>query len=803
MSNKLPFKQIADAALARAESLLAQWLPDGQRIGHEWKALNPTRGDSRVGSFSVNVNTGAWADFATSDAGGDLVSLYAYLFEAGDQGRALRELAGIVGIEIESNTSRETAPRDRKGERKRTGAAQASSPTDEAAPEKIRKASPWVPIMPVPSDAGVAPVAHEHRGPPEARWEYRAADGQLLGIVCRFKTSDGGKEVLPLHFCRNTATGQRKWRWISASMPRPLYGLDRLQAKPEASVLLVEGEKCADVAHEHLPHLVAMSWPGGGKAADKADWSPLAGRKVLLWPDCDAQRDKKTQEILPDDKQPGIKAMATIAQTLLGLGCKVWMLEIPPAGSKPSGWDIADAVAEGFDAERLSAYLREGLKPVAPAETAKTATHARKAPAGEGEDSDRPRPWIPALIYKKGELSSCLSNVYQILAHHPAWQGVVAYDEFSLSVMKRKPAPYGGDVGEWGATDDSLTAMWLSREFQFTPASATVAEAVEVLGRAHAFHPVREWLHTLEWDQTPRLNYWLSDHLGVEASEYTMHAGCWWLMGAVKRVLQPGCKFDYCLVLSGMQGKKKSTVFEILAGDWFGDTDLDLSHKDSMSALRGKLIYEIAELGALARSEEKRQKSFLSRRVDEYRPVYGRREIKAPRQLVFGGTTNEHEWNKDATGGRRFWPVECLVDEIDTARLRAVREQLWAEAFARVLAGEKYWPDLEEQRKWFDPEQLRVEQQDSLVDAVHDWVYARIPEFSLYDVAADCLKLDASKLTRDLQTRLGVALRKLGCTRVERRNGMVRYWYKPPQKSAGSMSAPPAQPEGEDYEPPL
>ena len=223
-----------------------------------------------------------------------------------------------------------------------------------------------------------------------------------------------------------------------------------------------------------------------------------------------------------------------------------------------------------------------------------------------------------------------------------------------------------------------------------------------------------------------------------------------------------------------------------------------------MSALRGKWIYEIAEMGAIARSEERRQKSFLSRRIDEYRPVYGRREIKAPRQVVFGGTTNEHEWNKDPTGGRRFWPVDCTVDEIDVKALREARDQLWAEALTYIDASERYWPTFEEQKTIFDPEQLRIEQQDSLVDALHDWVFARIGDFSAFEAAHDCLKLDAAKLTRDLQTRIGIALRKLGCTRVERRNGMIRYWYKPPATNgAGSKTDKPAQQAWESDDVPI
>ena len=114
---------------------------------------------------------------------------------------------------------------------------------------------------------------------------------------------------------------------------------------------------------------------------------------------------------------------------------------------------------------------------------------------------------------------------------------------------------------------------------------------------------------------------------------------------------------------------------------------------------------------------------------------------------------------------------------------------------AAVDAGETCYPTGDEQREIFDPEQLKVEQQDSLVDAVHDWVYGRTALFSMFDVVADCLKLDASKMTRDLQTRLGTALRKLGCKRVERRNGMIRFWYEPPSRNGACSTA------GDDAEP--
>lgn len=743
-----------------------------------------------------------------------------HCFGCGANGDAIKFLVEHDGMsfldacrELGADVPEPNAPPAERQPKRADAAAKSSASADsaggaEACVGEEKKRTDWVPILPVPADAPAPPAAHVKRGKPGRTWTYLDAEGRLLGYVCRFEKSSGGKEVIPLTWCRHEVTGAHDWRWISFPEPgRPLYGLDRLAAKPAATVLLVEGEKCADAAQEALPELVAVAWPGGGKAVGKVDWSPLAGRKVMAWADCDAKHERLTpaekqagvdplsKPLKPPDEQPGVMAMAEAAKQVLALaGTRWWDVKIPAPGEKPDGWDIADAIAEGLTGAALADFLRapenrSERQLASPPETASTPSDA-----GAGKEK-KAGVWIPDLIYKKDGLAPCLSNVYQILAHRPEWRGVVAYDEFALCVVKRRPPPFaGGGEGEWDSTDDSRGAMWLQREYSFTPSSAVVAEAVEVLARANAWHPVRAWLRSLEWDGEARLTTWLSKYLGVELTKYTARVAKWWLMGAVKRVLQPGCKFDYCLVLEGPQGKGKSTALAIIGGDWFGDTDLDLAHKDSMSALRGKLVYEIAELGALARSEEKRQKSFLSRRIDEYRPVYGRREIKAPRQLVFGGSTNEFEWNKDPTGGRRFWPVMC-AGEFDLDGLRDVRDQLFAEALLCVEAGQRLHPTSEEQKEYFDPEQLRVEQQDSLVDALHDWVFLRTSAFSLADAAFDGLKLDASKLTRDLQTRLGVALRKLGCRRVEKRNGMTRFWYEPPErKGAESKTEPPAPP---------
>jgi len=817
---RIDFDAIASLLLRDAVRWLEQWFPDGTREGGEYKIGGVDGSKGR--SLSVRLIDGLWMDFNSGEGGKDLISLYAARCGL-DQGPAAKELSAQLGM-----TPAAPASAGAGGHRRLPPA-----PPPEPAPAPVEDG--WRTVMPVPPDARVAPVAHLVRGKPVARWEYRDAEGRLLGYVARFVTSDGGKEIIPLTLCRHSGTKATDWRWRQWDEPRPLYGLDRLAARPDAPVLVVEGEKCADVPPELLPGYVLVSWPGGGKAVRRADWSALAGRAVTLWPDCDAKVDR-AGALKPEAKQPGVQAMEAAAELLLPIAASVVIVAIPPPAERPDGWDVADAVedlrAEGFEdaaiADGLAAFVAdvrlpacapEPVPPVlapmaqavaaaiaeptvepAPADAGSTPTEAPQT-AGEMGKRTPKRPMPPAdpdwelkLLRKRGDLVPCVANVSLILRNDRAWRGVLAFDEFSGRVVKRRAPPYqGGAEGEWGPIDDTWLGEWVTLTYGSSVSSAVAAEAVESAARAALFHPVREYLGSLAWDGEKRIDRWLVDYCGADDKPYTALVGRYFLIALVARVMEPGCKHDNCLILEGPQGQGKSTVAAILGGEWSSDTDLDLSHKDAMAALQGKWLHEFAEIGSLARADEKKQKSFLSRQIDEFRPVYGRRAIKLHRQCSFVGSTNDEVYLKDPTGARRFWPVAVAV--IQAAMLRQFRDQLFAEAAACYAADgdeRRWWPTADEQRDLFAPEQARRTQQESLVDALHDWVYKQgdmvDDVFSIADAVLDGLKLDASKLTRDMETRVGIALRKLGCMRIERRNGMVRYMYKAPQRNAPTSS---------------
>lgn len=220
------------------------------------------------------------------------------------------------------------------------------------------KVAEKVPILPVPEDA--APVdgfkIPGKGGKPTRLWAYRDRDGQLLGYDARFEwVADGKaqKDVMPVTFCQQG--DKRGWRSRSFPVPRPLYGLHDLAGRPDAPVVIAEGCKSADAAGRLLPDRVPVSWPGGSKAMGAADWSPLAGRDILIWPDRDRQRRLDGTE-LPYDEQPGSIAAQNIVDKLRPIAGSISVLDLETHECL-GGWDAADALAEGWDTARAAAFV--------------------------------------------------------------------------------------------------------------------------------------------------------------------------------------------------------------------------------------------------------------------------------------------------------------------------------------------------------------------------------------------------------------------------------------------------------------
>ena len=281
------------------------------------------------------------------------------------------------------------------------------------------------------------------------------------------------------------------------------------------------------------------------------------------------------------------------------------------------------------------------------------------------------------------------------------------------------PSPVTGKpMAQDGArelTDSDYTAVSsaLARSHGLSFSVQLVSAAVQSVAEENEYHPIRDYLGSLKWDGVPRLEHWLHDYLGAEDSEYTAGVGRMFLISMVARVMEPGCKADYMMVLEGPQGIRKSSACRVLAGGrYFSDNlpPIRDSSKDLSQHLAGKWLIELAELSATSRADTEALKAFLTRTEETYRPAYGRNEVRQPRQCIFIGTTNRSEYLRDATGDRRFWPVLCGLngEPVDIEGLQAARDQLFAEAFHLYQHGyQKWWPDSDFESEYIRPEQAK------------------------------------------------------------------------------------------------
>jgi predicted P-loop ATPase len=412
-------------------------------------------------------------------------------------------------------------------------------------------------------------------------------------------------------------------------------------------------------------------------------------------------------------------------------------------------------------------------------------------------------------VTKGGSPRPNLNSALAMLRTSPEWKGVLAFNEFSLHVTSKKPAPWQTAAGnDWGDYDDSRATEWL-QQHDVNVNTPVTAEAVQTLAKQNSFHPVRQYLSGLQWDRTSRLDSWLNIYLGVPDSAFARAAGSRWLVSAVARIFQPGCQADYTLLLEGPQGIRKSTALQILAGDkWFTDHISDLGSKDSRIELHGKWIIEFSELGALRRSEIERWKAFLTARVDHFRQPYGRRTEAVPRSCVFAATTNDETPFTDSTGNRRFWPVRCGV--IDTEALKRDRDQIWAEAYLRYTAGEPWWLETAELNKAACVEQNERYEPGVWDDLILDWVQnpsqkhdatheTPIPlepyesdatRVTVVDVLLHCIGRPLDRQTQGDRNQVARCLRRAGWTHKQSWTGQSRgKWFYWAPNATGAIGA--------------
>jgi predicted P-loop ATPase len=389
-----------------------------------------------------------------------------------------------------------------------------------------------------------------------------------------------------------------------------------------------------------------------------------------------------------------------------------------------------------------------------------------------GRHTDSPRVHRPVLIRtKNGSPKAVLANAVAMLRDSPEWKGVLARNEFSLATHAVKPTPWGF-VGRWSEYQDARGAEWLQHKRVLVSSDLT-ARAVETVAHENPFHPVRDFLDGLKWDGEPRLDRWLHVYLGAEDNAYVRTVGRCWFISGVARIRCPGSKADHLLVLEGPQGSGKSSLCRVLGGEFFSDDIADLGSKDSALGVAGAWIIELSELDAMGGAAQSKIKAFISRRIDRFRPPYGRRLIEAPRQSIFIGTCNRDAYLKDETGGRRFWPVRCGV--IDISALRRDRDQIWAEAQHEFAAGAHWWLEDTTVMASAVEEQAQRFEGDPWAEVITEWSATR-ETISVGEVLELGLKRPKAQWTQADKNRVAGCLRFAGWQRFQQRTENGREW---------------------------
>lgn len=294
--------------------------------------------------------------------------------------------------------------------------------------------------------------------------------------------------------------------------------------------------------------------------------------------------------------------------------------------------------------------------------------------------------WEESLdVDRKGNIRSTINNVMKILTNDPEIKGRLHHNLFTGRDEVTGVLPWRSEPGAWNDADDAGLRGWLEAKYSLSGKDKIADAKTNVTVRA-AYHPVRDYLDGLSWDGESRVDGLIIDRLGAANTELNRALSRLMLTAAVARIYRPGAKYDLCPILCGPQGSYKSTLIEVLFGDWFSSSLPSLDGKEAMEHLRGLWGVEIAELATLNRSAIESTKAFISKTTDVFRASYARNPQTVPRQCVFFGTTNDDAFLKDSTGNRRF-PV-IVIDPVlrnsDNVReeLIADRDQIWAEAVA-------------------------------------------------------------------------------------------------------------------------
>lgn len=378
-------------------------------------------------------------------------------------------------------------------------------------------------------------------------------------------------------------------------------------------------------------------------------------------------------------------------------------------------------------------------------------------------------------------------NIIRILSHY----GIARYDSF-------KNRSYVKVGGEWLRRDDGADGKvysWIVGKFPFLAAvpQRKVAQMITVVQYRHTFDSAQDYLNSITWDGVPRLSQWLHSVFYVEDDKYHQEIGRKWWMGLASRILNPGCKFDNVLIIQGGQRVGKSTVFLIIAGEENHIEFTETHVKEMTQDMQGKLVVEFAEAAIFSKADTETLKSIVTRQTDTFRVPYEAHPRDFKRRCVFAVTANNDDILKDSTGGRRWWVVDLPSDMkvyppkrmANFAWLKEHRDQLFAEAAARVLSGEEFW-ELDDYELKKRQRAITATEQDE--DLFYNWYHTlsaaeqnrgvsiRDAYCGAYkvDYRGDPLDITTTSIKKTDEMRVGRILSKIGLVKKRERLGSGR-----------------------------
>lgn len=374
---------------------------------------------------------------------------------------------------------------------------------------------------------------------------------------------------------------------------------------------------------------------------------------------------------------------------------------------------------------------------------------------------------------------------------------LVKFNRFSGNIEFIKDPPWRSIAYTankmWMDDDTTLCRYFLSAKHHYDIHPSIIWEAVLVESRRYGYHPIQEYLENLVWDGKPRLGDWLVKYLGCPDNKYVRSIGSMVLVAAVSRVMHPGCKWDYMLVLEGKQGTYKSSVVHALGGKWYSDLNISPHDKDTIDALRGRWIVELSEMECTNRADVSALKAFISRQTDRCRLPYARSTDDYPRQCIFIGTINPEAkgYLRDVTGNRRFLPVKC--GKIKINELSEDRNQLFAEAFLHYELGEPLYITDQSIIRFAEKEAESRRVLDPWTEIIAEWLEVPLEDGTIreyttvQEVAVVGLGHHVSKVSSVIGSRIANILRnELGWsqgTKYDEALGRNIYGYFRPKRS--------------------